>query len=400
MTDKKFDTLGWSYDQQGLLHFREAFAQAMGVRWHAESCFRALELGGGKALGLRLCERLAMVDHRIHVPTWHIPNLRPDDFARWLSVNKYVIVRSSEPDEDWLNSASGAKTSVVQSSDRLIADSSLYTRNVVVQQCMVGVGFVVDIGYSELLEQPVVRIAHGNTSREGGGARYTSATWDHECHVGVYSLQGEAMVPLRHPVFGAIAPEMVRLLVQGVQQLGITFGVQLELIIHPDMVNDRWYLVQIRPSPAAVQWDFTPLDVTGRLLETTGKISGCGNAEGDTLTLDEMYRGKEEDRITGKIVIWDCKMSRVPYDICYAAGAGAIGQVCNGTMLCNSGHGTFSPAGPHSMEMYQQATASGLLIATAYQYHPKDWRADVCRGTIKRIRIVSDGLVGQIYDVS
>ncbi|HVY72933.1 MAG TPA: hypothetical protein VG984_02710 [Candidatus Paceibacterota bacterium] len=400
---KQFDTNGWVYDRSSMDRFQRVLAKHAGVSF-ASAAYSQFHNHGGKAFGLRLCQEMADRVGRdpFSVPDW----TGMTGQAGWLDERMdmaRVIVRSSSPTEDWLDGRAGVEESKIH----LISESLRTTPNIdhhnggVLQDAVDGIGYVVDIGYSELLGRAIVRVARGNPSRVHGGFVYTSATWDHESTVGIYELDGAAIVPLQADKNGSVA-NLVKILVSSVQGLGIDFGVQLELIHHPEYPPTSWKLVQIRPSPAAVRYDGTPLRVSGTPLEITGKVARCGSIEGDLIVLDERYRSVDMKKLGGKVVVWDCRQARVPYDILNVSHAGAVAQVCNGNMICNSSHGTFGPAGSLSMNMYEEASRSSLLVARSRGGPDrKSWVDEIHRkGAIKRLEVVSDGLVGEIRDIT
>lgn len=230
-----------------------------------------LHAHGGKALSLAVCDRLAQGSTRVKVPAWTaIPVqalMRADDQSvrPWLSQNPGPVkVRSSAWDEDWLNGRSGVEQSrTVTDPARVFehAQEVCARRHPVVLQSFVeGIGVVVDIAYSRILCRPIVRISTGREERLADGRRlFSSATQDHEGRHEVIDPTYASFCT--RPVVGTLfedsclklpLQELAHELWARVQEMGITFGVQLELVVHPDRPK-TWWLVQVRPSPDQVR---------------------------------------------------------------------------------------------------------------------------------------------------
>ena len=138
-----------------------------------------------------------------------------------------------------------------------------------------GVGVVVDLGWSELLQRNVLRVALGCPSQEGGGVVYTSPTWDNEAAVGLFDAEtGEPIVDLQvryYDVRQRIVDKMVHWIIPTLINCGITFGLQFEFV-GSLRIDDDDALVQVRPSLAICVGSFLVL-FTGQLLSTTGKVN-------------------------------------------------------------------------------------------------------------------------------
>lgn len=379
---------------------------------------KVLSESGGKAFGFTLCGNQF---GRLIVPGWFAPDWSSEfmfhkDMERlenWLIRNPHHIIRSSHPEEDWIDPRSGVYKSVICWRPEEVKSQlqEMWERGEwgIVQSLENGIGFVVDIGYSELLEMSVARIAHGNTSVTGSGDRYTSATWDHEAHVGIYEADGlfigRPVVPLASEKFAQIAPRMVQCLVDLLSSLGISFGVQFEIVIHPERPEvANWWLVQMRPSPEAVRGPHERPLIRGKLIATTGKVSGAGVAEGDVLvakwdrphwhTYEEMRKDCQ-----GKVIVWDRqRMNRYGVDYLIDAGkCGAVGQLTWHHIIVNSGHGTFAKLGELHEGEYRKACEASLLAALDGEPLRQEWYRRLYTGGTARLRLISDGLVGQVW---
>lgn len=434
---KKFDVHGWTYDRSSVDRLIAEVSRKSHVdgrdRQRATEFFRGLEThesdsdpavklekalrrSGGKAFGLALCGNTF---GRLAVPEWFAPDWSSEfqfyeyDMKKledWLCRNPYQVIRSSHPEEDWIDPRSGVYESTVCWREEQVRPKleEMQKRGewAIVQSWTNGIGFVVDIGFSELLERPVARIAHGNISRTGGGREYTSATWDHESHVGIYEADGEftgrPIVPLPWKEYRSIASDLVGSLVGFLRSRGINFGVQFELVIHPDRPETYW-LVQLRPSPAAVRGPRKRPDIRGEILTTTGKVSGAGVAEGEVAPMRFWLRERPDP--CGKIVVWDHAEHNTTRGsvnhLIRAWEAGARGQIVSCWMMNNSGHGTYGRLGGEERQKYDEFCWQGLSLATPFEFdlYASLGLYEIARGGKVQLRLVSDGLVGQVYRI-
>lgn len=308
-----------------------------------------------------------------------------------------IMARSSAPNEDWLDPRAGVEESKHLRGDKIKAEIEAKLQDgapLVVQNYVSGIGFVVDIGWSELLEQAVVRIAHGNISKTGSGDVYTSATWDTEARIGLYNTDGESIVPLpERSLFEDIAPNLAKILVGALKKLEIDFGVQLELVIHPDR-PDSWQLVQIRPSPEAVRGMQTKPEIKGELLATTGKVSHVGQVEGEAMKFD-LRMITHRDAHQGKIATWNNKAS---IELIEGANHTGIAGHIGSHLIPNSGHGTYRRIEGYWKEELEKVRAQKrLMLGLDYRTNLR-LIGRVARENL-RLLLVSDGLVGQIYKI-
>ena len=393
---------------------------------------------GGKAVGLTLCEKIAEGSPWFFVPPWLGVNDANADVAdagdgridAWIAKHRpsEIIVRSSSSDEDWFDGRSGVdksdwcKPTADAVKKKLVERIAARTIPVVVQSYANGYGCVVDVGWSHILQKAVVRVAVGNKRRVGDCTFFSSATWDNEARVGLYDAEtGDAIVEPEEDDLKRFMPELARALVDRLRAIGVAYGVQLEIIVHPDF-PERYALVQLRPSPNALRGTRSTPSSDGTLLLTTARVSRTGSCEGETIILgnfesnwellrtaesfgrhDELSPSSETKELIGKIVLWDWDgKPKHDYSIPSMLGAarlGAVGQVSRWPII-NSSHGDIDPLRPYYAEMAAKAKTASLLLGTAqingvlcdaWQF---DWPKDPVR-----LRMVSDGLVGRIYQL-
>ena len=243
-----------------------------GKRAVAEELKNVLTKGGGKAFGLKVCEKVAdnfgYFPYKLKVPSWEIIE---DIYAFKQSDRDHSrVVRSSSPLEDWIDPRSGVLRSfnfLNSFSDwtgfkHLQEARELPEASYVVQEGAEGWGIVADIAYSPLFKKVVAKIAFGNTRIPdelrgfGGRGSFTSATTDTESSVGIWEAEtGLPLVPTvnfghesAHPDKLKYRNTFVAPLFDAIKKAGISFGVQLELVVHPDRPMNV-SIVQIRPTP-------------------------------------------------------------------------------------------------------------------------------------------------------
>ncbi|KKW33045.1 MAG: hypothetical protein UY76_C0010G0002 [Candidatus Uhrbacteria bacterium GW2011_GWA2_52_8d] len=284
----KFDLNGWRYGESRIEDLAEQ------VRRHVPGATLPTHLGG-KAFGLSLAQVLC--GDVFTIPEWdavtHEQSL-PGDFQ-----DKHfqgAFVRSNAPGEDWGDPRAGLHESKYRSFaygfqnvvDQLLVDCG----GVVVQAHAYGVGVVIDLGWSELLNRNVLRVAIGGPSQQGGRTVYTSPTWDNEAAVGLFDAHtGEAIVDLQPHSFDLrrVVDKMVKSVVPRLMEWNIDFGLQFEFMAELNDMRDRMLarlgdryqphdnLVQVRPSPGALQGTAELPTPSGNLVVTTGKVNQPGS---------------------------------------------------------------------------------------------------------------------------
>lgn len=311
---------GWEYGQDNeslnnLLHQLSAFLTITDdPEWFQIFGGEAYLYGGGKAFGLYLLNELLVKKYDPHlypqrngvtIPHVFVPPfcgldhplqqflMDEDAYGQLSEVGKIVfhpgklVVRSSEEGEDWIDDASGTNRSVccyglgvpeslahhMTSLQDVVRDLGFAEKqNTLVAQHMVnGIGMVIDIAYSELYQQDIVRIAAGKHTGNG----YTSATWDQEGSIHLYDPikhqwlmhqtqrhSGTELLEcsgrcshvgdgVSHSERAARTKQLAMFadgLYQAVIKSGITFGVQLEAVTDGQSL-DKIALVQLRPTP-------------------------------------------------------------------------------------------------------------------------------------------------------
>lgn len=427
--EKQFDVHGWNYDDAEV-RLREFIASvidgrnAFGYRtWRAEDVSRV----EGKAFGLTLCEILAQ-GSRFIIPPWFtaesLETLEEPWTKRWLESHedktRSFMVRSSSRVEDWIDPLSGVGQSKWCGSQYLRKELAEHfatsEESVVVQKHAWGCGCVIDVGYSELLGRPIIRIAQGNQNFiNGHDQNFTSATWDHESHVGIFDAESGEHLSGSKLGFkvGNPFPELVKELIKMLDCASLNFGLQIEVIVDPYV--SLWHLVQIRPSPASVRGMKERPEISGKLFSTTGKVNKAGTASGELVAdrpyseerlhyqAQELSRGwrAEGFDLTGKVVLWDyASLKYNAAQTIHGAGlAGAEAQITGHSLFTNSGHGTYSPYSDKGLELkaWEEGRNLGLQFGRIGDMSMVSrLQAAVRKETIKLL-LVSDGLVGQIY---
>ncbi len=452
---KEFDLWGWNYTSStsATQKLVEHISQCTGNK-------QVLELagghpGGGKAFGLHLCELLVdKLGDNFRVPSWFhlLPEergsalLTKDENANiisytwgkykiqapgrelksWHDPQSSVMVRSSAQDEDWKNAASGTSQSKriwVNELVEKLRHERWGNEPMVVQEHAYGVGMVIDIGYSPLLERVVGRVASGRTHE-----RFTSATWDSDGPCGLWDVEtGERLFWRTRGCTGEFEnsfnyAKLVTELYHALRRIGITFGVQLEVVV--STYNSMVYVVQLRPTPELVRgnkqqetpepnkkpWAITAqvgmahAPRTGQciLLRDISDRSKAYRTMSDwsnTCRPGPTARYPEEKPFAGKVIVWDGLPS--PYSPGTQAWAmsvlGAIGIV-GLAMRTNTAHGT--PGGEGARAQFlprwnETAELSTLLSLPGDQVRDL---AYLIRGNPSvELTVVSDGLVGQVF---
>ncbi len=439
--EKEFDVNGWDYTNAcAEVHkIRDGYRwldkiEERGRSFSADPVYTRLKEAAnstvGKAFGLALAELIfcRIKGHsKFVVPAWfEVRQPMAADHSFWSScADEFSIVRSSYQEEDWMDPRSGVGTSVVcynqQMALNLINDRVASGEVCIVQKFEGGCGCVVDVGYSELLERPIVRVARGNRSTHGSGYRYTSATWDHEARVAIYDANSACKLygsdlgfHSGHDPF----PELVKELVSKLREAGwITkFGFQFEIVVDP-IPGARLRMVQMRPSPGAIQGMGSRPEVKGKLISTTGKVNRAGTAVGD-LVADQPYSEEslcrkaqalsdgwknEKFDLTGKVVLWDyASLKYNSAQTIYGAGlAGAVAQITGHSLFTNSGHGTYMPYSSQGLELgaWEKSRNVGLQFGGIGDHGMTHQLERSIRKSGMKLHLVSDGLVGQIYQL-
>ncbi|MBI4256695.1 hypothetical protein HY626_01405 [Candidatus Uhrbacteria bacterium] len=432
----RFDLNGWRYGESSIQDL------AAKVRRHVPGATLPTHLGG-KAFGLSLAQVLC--GDVFTIPEWNAATRDhplPEDLQ-----DKHLqgaFVRSNAPDEDWGDPRAGVHESKYGSFaygfqkvvDQLMADCD----GVVVQAHAYGVGVVIDLGWSELLQRNILRVAIGGPSMEGGRKVYTSPTWDNEAAVGIFDAHtGEAIVDLQPHSFDLrrVIDKMVKEVVPRLIEWGIDFGLQFEFLAELNDMRDRMVarlgdryrprdeLVQIRPSPGALQGTVELPTSMGTLLVTTGKVNQRGSVTAELFLVGgpnvrdplELSRnlhitgeyGTDFDElepikplIAGKIALWDIgaleRYGGSFYQVLGGWRLGAVAQLSSHAIFINSAHGTSLPTYRTDgliRPVFEEARAAGLLVAIGRDAL-WDLRMSLRNNSVS-LQILSDGLVGQVY---
>ncbi|HBK33732.1 TPA: hypothetical protein DEP34_01415 [Candidatus Uhrbacteria bacterium] len=391
-----------------------------------------VQQGGGKALGLSICELVAQSDARLRVPPWMM--LSRAEQKELLFFEKFpakhqtlfvpgdpIILRSSHIEEDWMDGDAGTylslKSKAFEWRDAL---ERLYGKNIplVIQKLEPGVGIIVDIGWSQLMHRAVVRIAIGRVCKTPEGIGYTSATFDRDGEIQVRDPEtGLLLLPRYKGV--ELLPTLVDFpfhdfactLYRAVQKTDIKFGVQLEMVIHPDRPQD-WHLVQIRPAPRVVRGTFTPPETKSIPIAWTPVVNTVCVAEGKPVLLmrqqDPLWKwsfrrawfGQEIDvrdpellkRVQNSIVLWsvDVQPDVGIKQVEAMSALGALGHISRSRLMINTTHSTF-----RDRDCFENPAVGGILEIRTDNF---DQICGLCQ-TMKnpRITIVSDGLIGHVY---
>lgn len=473
-SEKSFELDAWTYENPGQLD--QLIESMMG---HTDPAERAREKAaliehGGKAIGLQYCMALAkLMPNRLEVPTSvaltpheireiteaqdptlllrESTHLAMEPGSRAHSTRAIqstydsgysLFARSSALDEDWLSGDAGVHTSKTFSSTRTdpLHDFAECNIPVVVMPHIYGVGLVVDVGYSELFERVVVRVAVGRATHK----TLTSPTWDTESKVMVFDATGACLVPhhelmnseqddytfLRRNglIDGAFQRELVKALRQ--VQGHSTFGVQLELI--GQRKTSALALVQVRPTPSALRGaSATVKSSEGSLQLTTARVSKPFDISSQMLICNEgsdalhnacnigvairMSRYHDtgqwsdpssiQDRAPnhqGKILLWESPPNKYSWldSLIGFAYLGVVGQL--GTHLFNN-----TVHGDVTDERFMRSHY--LPGIRALRNHKNGCTLEIDKNDVRalcqivherpnaRLRMVSDGLVGQVF---
>ncbi len=426
-----FDQNAWNYGlslPQIVQAIPPPLRKALGGK---RKILQLVQQGGGKALGLSICEQVAKKDPRLQVPPWMMLSRTEQKellfFGRFparheglFTSGEPVILRSSHVEEDWMNGDAGTyfslKSKAFEWRDIL---ERLYGKDIpiVIQKFEPGVGIIVDIGWSSLMRRVVVRTAAGRVCQTHEGTSYTSATFDRDGEIQVRDPEtGLLLLPLYKGI--ELLPTLVDFpfhdlactLYRAVQSTGIQFGVQLEIVIHPDHPQ-HWHLVQIRPAPHVVRGTLKIPKTKSIPLVWTPVVNMVCVAQGKPILLahrqDPLWRwsfqrawaGQDISpmdprlpaRVRGSIILWKADVQPdVGIKQVEVMGAlGALGHISRSRMMINTTHSTF-----RDRDRFQNPAVGILEIRT----DSFDQICDLCQTMENpRITIVSDGLVGHVY---
>ncbi len=416
------DPKAWTYDALNPVRTLSQLPAALIHTGSLITLAQELRASGGKALGLRICDLLAQDSSRLRVPEWIAIEPSEMDWScasgssAWLSSRLTPIkVRSSTRIEDWLDGRSGAQSSrTVKNLDRVwdhAGEVSGGMHPVVLQEYVEGIGLVVDLAYSRLLGRTIARISTGREQTLANGTRrFTSATNDCEgCHFVIDPLTGEFLTPCAHnSLFTDTAKRLpVREIAQELYTrlcyVGINFGVQLEVIIHPD-VPGTWHLVQVRPSPERVRPGSAHVRANPDAFLTTPAVSRSFFCEATASLTDETVMdwlmlaatagGDHALRERGtfhpsEMLVWHRRGDPDwnAWMLEAAREAGARVQITRGVMLVNTSHDEIT------LRTNAQENACAI-IAMPERDHDALVRALNKKPRV--LRAVSDGLVGQL----
>ncbi|NQV89190.1 MAG: hypothetical protein HQ488_02620 [Parcubacteria group bacterium] len=420
---KLFETSKWVYGRVDSAQTLLQLPEELKVTLPDSEILSTVSRSGGKALGLKICEMIASGAKHLTIPSWMGLSIQ-DQIAQgnsestsWLASQcGQVHVRSSARSEDWIDGAAGRHTSVRSSPEDVFQNAQVVSRwrsPVVIQEHIPGIGIVVDIAHSHVLDQPVIRVATGReVVTETGVRTFTSATWDYEGRHELYEPNtGRQIAETRtgNLFVGACMNlplwEIAKELWYRVKDLGIDFGVQLELIVHPD-TPWIWNLVQIRPSPNRVRVGAVEIETLANPLTTTGIVSSAFNTKAMARLLtsdDESFLAifgvdadlaKPEGRFDGTpTVVWENDPSS-DFGLFQMRGAFSSGialQVTRRVLMINTTHTRV-----YNREPTEKAA---LLRDNGVIAVPDDVHAQLVtalRGGPRMIHAVSDGIVGQI----
>lgn len=459
-----FNVNEWDYGYE-TRRMRELLFRARRILLDEEDCsdeeIRDMRKEHGKSFGLILCRALAAHMNRKHllkirVPAYFVPQRKEDGTIqiffdeRGIALTRLnelaglwtpqrsgaCIIRSSYWDEDWIDPRSGVHKSEMTYEHLLASDLEARPdlNQVVVQQAVWGCGCVIDIGYSQLLDRVVARVAKGNLNLQAGGySGFTSATWDTNAQTSVYDaytgekLFGPAME--FHPGRSGhnnpydvkfeptldLFPELIRGITDSLTFMDINFGVQLEVVVDP--ISRTFHLIQIRPSPVSVRGEEQRVPVNGELLCATAKVNKVGCVTGEVVSINacdtpeeikgalvqayeaNQYNEDHGERIfEGKIVLWGRYYVRTQRycpteSIRGATLLGAIAHMSSSSLFFNSNHGTTSQMTSELVEDMARINDQCLLLSGFERDMPVNRR--MIDG--KTFCLVSDGLIGQIY---
>ncbi len=420
---KLFDTSKWVYGRVGSAQTLLQLPEELKATLPDNEILSTVSRSGGKALGLKICEMIASGSKHLTVPSWMGLSIQ-DQIAQgnsestsWLASQcGQVHVRSSARSEDWIDGASGRHTSIQCLPEQVFQTAVTVSRwrsPIVLQESVPGIGIVVGIAHSHLLDQTVIRVATGREiTTEQGGRTFTSATWDYEGRHELYEpITGRQIAETRTGILfegGCMnLPlwEIANELWYRVKDLDIDFGVQLELVVHPD-TPWIWNLVQIRPSPNGVRVGTVEVETLANPMATTGIVSSAFNTKAmarlvtsdDESFLTIVGAGADfiqpEGRFDGTpTLVWEKDPSSDfgLFQMRAAFSSGIALQITRGVLMINTTHTNIYNRDPD--EKAQLLRDNGV-IAVPNNVHAQLVAA--LKDGPRLIHAVSDGIVGQI----
>lgn len=433
----RFDPRGWTYgDRSQMYHLARSLTAS---HEEADAMFTESFYGGGKAFGLRVCACLATHASAAGTPgAWRVPawvSVPPEEqFRRAFQPKETlppfgdgtVVVRSSNVEEDWLSGDSGREESTLCAADAL-AERFQHTHRrlqpVVVQRHADGIGIVLDLVWSRVLDRAVARVATGREHLFAGRRSFTSATWDPEGLIELRDGQnGDELVPAHHgPLIGRTVRslplrDLAREAIHAATSLGIGFGLQFEIVIHPDELDVR-HLVQVRPTPNLVRPRAELRPVRTPMLATTPMVGGSFDLDAELVGITRqdhawLLRSFSDDQATitaetrerfaGKIGLWE----EPPVDSYWLALAGILAsrlampaQIANGAIYINSTHVRTTRPGILARDPQREASWLATVRRSAILgILPESFEIlkKLAHHSRTRLHLVSDGVVGQI----
>ena len=420
--NKPFDTSNWVYGPM-ITTLRQLTDTVQSISF--DDALNILLDGGGKALSLKVCEIIVRDSHMLRVPEWLAMSVSQqrhwsdDQLNGWIAEGADTKVRSSTTEEDWLSGEAGKHVSR-RAGPCMLYDSvreiTHWSAPVVLQRYQEGIGIVVDIAYSHLLEKVVVRVATGREAPMLNKKRtFTSATWDHEGRYELFDPMDDMRpivptrvgVPLEGTCLTLPLRELAMELFTRVQAIGITFGVQLELVVDPEAPT-MWHLLQIRPSPNFVRCDglMNALDNTVVLTPIVSKsFKVIGHAQ--LLTPEDAFLlmklefdpdNPELEQLKARlretpILVWeqDPHIDFGRMQLGAAAQSGALLQVTRAVMLCNTTH---DQVREYKVDEQERILSKNGIIAVPDEVH--QFLIAALREGPRTLHAISDGIVGQI----
>ena len=420
--NKPFDTSNWVYGPM-IATLRQLTNTSLGITF--DDALNILLDGGGKALSLKMCELIARNSNMLSVPEWLALSVSQqmrwshDYLNGWIAEGTDTKVRSSTTEEDWISGEAGKHVSRRAGPSMLydsVREITHWSAPVVLQRYQEGIGIVIDIAYSHLLEKVVVRVATGREAPMLNKKRnFTSATWDHEGRYELFDPMDDMRpivptrvgVPLEGSCLTLPLRELAVELFTRVQATGITFGVQLELVVDPDAPT-RWHLLQIRPSPNFVRCD-KPMTALDNTVVITPIVSKSFNVTGqarllspqDAFLLMKLEFDPDDPELKdlrrrlnkSPVLVWeeDPHIDFGRIQLGAAAQSGALLQVTRAVMLCNTTHDNVRKL---RIDEQEKILNGNGIIAVPDEVH--QFLVAALREGPRELHAVSDGIVGQI----
>lgn len=295
--------------------------------------------GGGKMISLYVSDLISKGDKRLIVPNYTHANVNEKEE---IDLNKFsaiknnidVKIRTSHHLEDWLIASAGffgksagcSRNDVQYQLNRLYKHHSFKSPSFVIQKYISEcVGLVINIGWSEVLQRNIARVATGRYGESRMGVQiHTNATRD-VC--GAYEVwcpeKGEILISKNgygddvkpYPGFVSFMEEhlgqLISALYKGLKKLDINFGVEFEILIHHEH-PDIWNLVQTRPCPDSQRNDeLKPIIITDsdKYITATPIVNMPFNVTGNLLPINRSNIKDRMKQYNGEnILLWTEKM--------------------------------------------------------------------------------------------